>query len=150
MEFEVKFFARSESEVEYVSEHVILLPKRQIGYNGVLKVWEELDVVLPLERISGFVITMQKYGYDIKLDTSVVSLLYREYGLFTGTNIEVIEVPPKYLNQFVYETVVAYRNKTTGEIVEARIERRVDDEALLEKWISDGAPQRWGFEEEAS
>lgn len=131
MKFTVKFEAFADTAVN-------VLP-RDIGLEGLELVRSRLGNDVPAGRVLG---VSRSLATDpvVVIEESIARQLPHH---FARSNSVVVRVPAGSLNKYVTYDVRARFNDSNGAVIEAWIEPRVDETALIADWIAAGAPTEW-------
>lgn len=113
----------------------ISMPWKAIGLDGLDRIREAAECQVALELIHGSI-------YPTTTNTALVvtEAVARDSGLFDDTNVIELLVPRGYLNRFMKEVPVITRDKETGAVTEARMDRRLSTQFFFEWWVDSGFP----------
>lgn len=116
------------------------IPSRITTISDIDFIREKLNVNVPLEKI---IDADKKFKSNpiIELDEDNARKIdvFRRY-----KNHIIVIVPGHFLDEYIYKDVYV-DNIETDEIKAAAIEYKLDEKRLINDWIRDGAPMKWGF-----
>ena len=140
MKFEIRF----EADRSLIAYYAIYINSADTGLNGVRKIRKELETdKLSSERIRDY-----KKGLETNPQIKILESIAISSGRFDERNIVKVVVRHKALNKFVYEVVECDKDEQTGEITHAWIERKLNEQAVLNAWEDAGYPLEWNVEDE--
>ena len=118
----------------------VLEVKKQgsFGIEKLEELREKIKVKIDAEKVVNTVPALNDHIYNLKVSEKVA----KESQRFKKTDTVKIQCSKGFLNRFVKMIPEIDKNET-GEIEEVRFINKVDDEALLEAWKTEGYPVRW-------
>ena len=135
MEFTVSFCSKQGYAVNMADD--------KVGLDFVDRVRMELQLNIPIERISGYICSR---SYDPEI--TITEEQARDSGHFRNSASVQVTVPNEFINQFVTVELRTSKNGDTGEVTHVRGGLKLQEDKLFEAWREAGYPLEWGFKED--